>query len=61
MPYKSKAQSRLMHAAAKDPDVARKTGVPQSVAKKFVEHGHGKSQSKLPEHKRKPPALSRKK
>jgi hypothetical protein len=60
MPYKSKAQSRLMHAAAADPQVAKRTGVPQSVAKKFVAHGHGKSQAKLPEKKRQPPALSRK-
>lgn len=36
MPPVSEAQRRLMHAAAKDPKVARKTGVPTSVAKEFA-------------------------
>jgi hypothetical protein len=49
MPFSSKAQSRLMHAAANDPAVAEKTGVPPSVAQKFVAEGHGKKQSKLPD------------
>lgn len=35
MPPVSEAQRRLMHAAAKDPKIARKTGVPTSVAKEF--------------------------
>jgi len=47
MPFKSKAQSRLMHAAAHG-DVA---DVPVSVGKKFVAEGHGKSQKGLPERK----------
>lgn len=37
MPIKSKAQQRLMYAAAKDPKVAKKTGVSQEVAKEFIE------------------------
>ena len=36
MPPKSKAQERLMQAAAHDPAVAKKTGVPQDVAREFV-------------------------
>lgn len=36
MPPKSEAQRRLMHAAASDPAVAKKTGVPQAVAKEFA-------------------------
>ena len=51
MPSKSKAQSRLMHAAARDPEVAKRTGVPQSVAKEFVEADEGRSLKNLPEHK----------
>jgi ribosome assembly protein YihI (activator of Der GTPase) len=35
MPSKSGKQRRLMAAAAKDPKVAKRTGVPQSVAKEF--------------------------
>lgn len=37
MPIKSKAQQRLMYAAANDPKVAKKTGVSQEVAKEFIE------------------------
>jgi hypothetical protein len=36
MPSKSTAQARLMRAAAHNPKFAKKTGVPQSVAKDFV-------------------------
>ena len=36
MPPKSKAQNRLMQAAADDPAVAKRTGVPQSVAREFT-------------------------
>lgn len=36
MPTKSPAQHRLMEAVAHDPEVARKTGIPQSVGKEFV-------------------------
>jgi hypothetical protein len=35
MPSKSKPQAKLMAAAAKSPAFAKKTGVPQSVAKEF--------------------------
>lgn len=35
MPSKSKAQKRLMAAAAHDPAFAKKVGVPVSVAKEF--------------------------
>lgn len=37
MPFKSEQQRKLMYAAAQDPAVAKKTGVPQSVAKEFIE------------------------
>ncbi len=36
MPPVSQAQRRLVYAAAKDPKVAKKTGMPQSVAKEFA-------------------------
>lgn len=36
MPSKSPKQKRTMRAAAKNPDFARKVGVPQKVARKFV-------------------------
>jgi len=38
-----------MHAVANNPAVAKKTGVPQSVGKKFVKHGKGVSQHALPQ------------
>ena len=47
MPMKSKAQSRLMHAAAK----GAVKGVAKEVGKKFVEEQHGKSLKRLPERK----------
>lgn len=36
MPPVSEAQRRLMHAAANDPAVAKRTGVPRKVAKEFA-------------------------
>lgn len=36
MPAKSKAQNRLMQAAAHNPAFAKRVGVPQSVAKEFT-------------------------
>lgn len=36
MPSKSKAQKKLMQAAAHNPDFARKVGVPVRVAKEFA-------------------------
>lgn len=35
MPSKSKKQARLMAAAAHNPEIARKAGIPQSVAREF--------------------------
>ncbi len=49
----SKAQSSLMQAAAHDPKVAKKTGVPQKVAKAAVSEAHGRKLKKLPEHVKK--------
>lgn len=37
MPSKSQKQARLMHAVAHNPKLSRKTGVPMSVAREFVE------------------------
>lgn len=36
MPPRSQAQRRLMHAAARDPKVAARTGVPVKVAQEFA-------------------------
>jgi hypothetical protein len=49
MPAKSQAQYRLMQAAAHNPEVAKKTGIPQSTAKEFAQSTP--KPSKLPEHK----------
>lgn len=38
MPFKSEAQRRLMYAVENEPGVAKKTGVPKSVAEKFIAH-----------------------
>ena len=46
---KSKAQQRLMYAAAQDLEVAKKTGVPQSVAKEFIKSTPKKKFKKLKE------------
>lgn len=37
MPSKSPKQARLMQGAAHDPAFAKKVGMPQSVAREFVE------------------------
>lgn len=42
MPSRSSAQHRLMEAAAHNPATAKKTGVPQSVAREFVMADIGK-------------------
>lgn len=47
MPSKSGKQARLMAAAAKDPKVAKKTGVPQSVARDFHAADKAKGGGKL--------------
>lgn len=49
----SKAQNRLVQAAARSPAVAKKTGMPQAVAKKEVAEAHGRKMKKLPEHVKK--------
>lgn len=49
-PFVSKAQSRLAHAAASNPEVARRTGFDQKSAKKMVGEAHGQKVGKLPEH-----------
>ena len=46
MPSKSAKQRRTMQAAAHDPEFARRMGIPQSVAKEFVEADQAKSRSK---------------
>jgi len=50
MPVKSKAQFRLMQAAAHNPDIAKKTGISKGVAEEFI--SATKSVKKLPEHKK---------
>jgi hypothetical protein len=54
MPSKSRAQQKLMHAAAKSPTVAKKTGVPSKVAKEFAAADHQRGKKKLPAKKGKP-------
>lgn len=49
MPIKSKAQQRLMYAAAQDPEVAKKTGVSQKVAREFIKSTPKKKFKKLKE------------
>jgi len=52
MPAKSKAQFRLMKAAETNPKVAKKVGIPSSVAAEYTESNVGKkAYSKLPSKK----------
>lgn len=37
MPIKSKAQNRLFQMVAHDKEAAKRTGIPQSVAKEYIE------------------------
>lgn len=53
MPSKSKAQNRLMHAAAKNPAIAKRTGVPMKVAKEYLKADAGRKIKKLPMHVKK--------
>jgi hypothetical protein len=46
MPSKSAKQARTMRAAAHNPAFAKKMGIPQSVAKEFVEADKRKGKSK---------------
>jgi hypothetical protein len=41
MPFESDKQRRLMYAAAENPEVAKKAGIPQHVARKFIEDSTG--------------------
>jgi ectoine hydroxylase-related dioxygenase (phytanoyl-CoA dioxygenase family) len=59
MPSRSQAQNRLMHAAAENPSVAKRTGVSESVAKDFVMADVGRKIAGLPEHVKKPKAKRR--
>lgn len=55
MPSRSPAQARLMRAAAHDPAIAAKTGVPVKVAREFVAADTKTGgQFNLPRTKRKP-------
>lgn len=49
MPIKSKAQQRLMYAAAADSEVAKETGVSQKVAREFIKSTPKKRFKKLKE------------
>lgn len=46
MPSKSKAQKKLMQAAAHNPEFAKKAGVPVKVAKEYVKEDKAKSKAK---------------
>ena len=50
MPFKSQAQSRAFHAAENDPEVAKKLGISQETAHKFIADTKGQKISSLPEH-----------
>ena len=50
MPSLSKAQNRFMQAAASSPEMAKKLGIPQKVAKEFVKETG--SMNGLPEKKK---------
>lgn len=47
MPAKSKAQERLMQAAAHNKAFAKKVGVPQKVAKEFIGKSNGGSVNRI--------------
>lgn len=51
MPFKSKAQSRLMHGVAAGSIPVKKGGPSKAVAREYVQADRGKSQAKLPERK----------
>ena len=46
MPTKSEAQRRLMIAVAHDKELAKKTGIPQSVAREFIKKDEEKHKKK---------------
>lgn len=47
MPYKSKAQERLIKAAAHNKEFAKKVGFEQSAAKKFMKDSEGEPKPKV--------------
>lgn len=49
MPIKSKSQQRLMYAAAENPEISKKIGVPQSVAREYIKSTPKKRFKKLKE------------
>lgn len=49
MPSKSKAQQRMMDAAAHNPAFAKKVGVSQDVAEEFVDADKASGKKPLPE------------
>ena len=51
VPSKSPAQARLMRAAAHNPAFAKKTGVPQKVAKEFVQADKARAPKSKPRKK----------
>jgi len=51
MPSKSKAQARFMRAAAHNRTIARKAGIPQSVARDFVKADKRRGTKHLPARK----------
>lgn len=53
MPSKSPAQHRFMEAAAHNKDFAKKAGIPQSVAREYVQHDKNKTSKILIPHKNK--------
>jgi hypothetical protein len=50
MPFKSKAQARMMFGAAHNPAFAAKVGVPMAAAKKMVADSAGMSMKGMPVH-----------
>lgn len=49
MPTKSKAQKKLMQAAAHSKEFSKKVGVPQDVAKEYLEADKKAGKRKLPD------------
>ena len=49
MPSKSKAQYRLMEAVKRNPEFAKKAGIPQSVGEEYAAADAGTSYNALPE------------
>jgi len=56
MPSTSPAQARMMAAAAHDPEIAKKVGVPVAVAREYNEADKGKrlaeAMKRMPNHKK---------